>query len=165
MWIDVTDDGGWRIGVDAFLVHCFGEFESVTFIIQGGLQCPAAVLSVRGTEVPIIFPHLLPTSGCNMYLRADPSRIAAAPYTQGWLFRGDTPPDRLPGLFSGEEAKQWMSAEADRASVFAHSQLDLRMPADGGAPGHGFLRLLKCEDRLRFINFFFSPWAGMGDNR
>jgi glycine cleavage system H lipoate-binding protein len=159
MWIDVTEDGEWRIGIDAFLAHCFGQFDSVTFITQGGTQRPSAVLSSGGTEVHITFPHVVPISGCNMYLRADPSRITASPYTHGWLFRGDTPPDKLSGLISGEEANQWMSGEVHRAAAFAHSQLDPQMPADGGTPEHGFVKLLPREDRLRFIDDFFSPWA------
>jgi glycine cleavage system H lipoate-binding protein len=159
MWIDVTDDGSWRIGIDAFLAHCFGEFDGITFLTQGGMQRPAAVLTAHGTELHITFPHVVPISGCNVYLRADPSRITSAPYTHGWLFRGDSPPDRLPGLISGEEAGKWMSGEVHRASGFAHAQLDPHMPADGGIAERGFANLLPRENRLRFIDEFFSPWA------
>jgi glycine cleavage system H lipoate-binding protein len=162
MWIEVAEDGAWRIGIDALLAHSLGEVEAVTFLTQGGTHRPCVVLTAAGNDVQITFPHTVPISGCNVYLRADPSRLTAAPYTQGWLFRGDTPPDRLPGLISGEEANRWMGREVHRAAAFAHSQLEHvapGMPADGGTPERGFLRLLPREDRLRFISEFFSPWA------
>lgn len=162
MWIDVAEDGTWRIGVDALLAHSLGDVDAVTFLTQGGTQRPSAVLTADGTDVQITFPYFVPIAGCNMYLRADPARLTAAPYTQGWLFRGDTPPERLEGLIPGAEAQQWMGSEVHRSAAFAHSQLDQTapgMPADGGTPERGFLRHLRHEDRLRFISEFFSPWA------
>jgi glycine cleavage system H lipoate-binding protein len=159
MWIDVNEDGAWRVGVDAFLVHCFGVFDAVTFLTPSGTQRPAAVLSAAGIDLHITFPHVLPISACNVYLRADPSRVATAPYTHGWLFRGDNPPGMLHGLVSGEDANRWMADEVHRAAAFAHSQIDPHMPADGGTPEHSFLQLLDRELRLRFMEEFFSPWV------
>jgi glycine cleavage system H lipoate-binding protein len=162
MWLDVADDGTWRIGVDSLLAHSLGQVDAVTFLTQGGTHRPAVVLTADGTDVQVTFPHLMPISGCNVYLRADPSRLTAAPYTHGWLFRGDTPPERLNGLIPGEDANRWMSGEVHRAAAFVHSRLDQvapGMPADGGTPERGFLRVVPREDRLRFLSEFFSPWA------
>ena len=165
MWLDIADDGTWRIGVDALLTHALGDVQHVTFLTQGGLQRPTIVLTAAGTDVHIAFPHVMPLAACNVYLRADPSRLSAAPYTHGWLFRGDTPPQRLDGLISGTEARRWMSGELDRVAAFAHTRLNEvapGMPADGGTPESGFLQLLPHESRLRFIADFFTVNASSG---
>jgi glycine cleavage system H lipoate-binding protein len=166
MWIDVAEDGAWRIGIDALLAHALGDIEAITFVTESGLQRPSAVFTVSGMDLTITFPHLMPIAGCNTYLRADPTRVVTAPYTHGWLFRGDRPTRMLDGLISGEQAPRWLASELQRASEFAHEQIHHvapGMPADGGTLDRGFLMHLRREDRVRFCNAFFSHWAGRSD--
>jgi glycine cleavage system H protein len=162
MWIDVADDGSWRIGIDGLLAHALGHVNSIEFLTGPGTNRPAAVLTSGQTEVQIAFPAELPVAATNTYLRADPGRVADAPYTSGWLFRGDRCPAEapLPDLIPGDGAREWMLAELASVARFAHEAipaLNEGAMADGGMPERGFLNELPRPDRLRCVNTFFSP--------
>jgi len=163
LWIDVAEDGSWRIGVDGLLAHALGRVDAVSYLTKPGRIRPSAVLTAGGVDLHISFPHVVPLTMCNTWVRADPSRVTSAPYTGGWLFGGDQPPEKLDGLVTGPEASAWMRGEVQRASEFAHAQLEPEMPADGGLLDRGFAGLLPREQRLRFLNEFFSPMAGWTD--
>jgi glycine cleavage system H lipoate-binding protein len=161
MWLDVADDGSWRVGVDGLLAHALGRLDSVEFLTETGLLRPAAVLTGGQTELHAAFPHELPVAACNSYVRADPSRVTESPYTSGWLFRGDRLPGMPSGLIPGDKAREWMLREMTQVAAFAHdqvAQVTAGTMADGGMPERGFVAQLPRAERLRFVNTFFSPW-------
>ncbi len=161
MWLDIAEDGSWRIGVDGLLAHALGHIDALEFLTGPGLVRPAAVLTSGQTEFQAIFPYEMPVVACNTYLRADPSRIAESPYTAGWLFRGERNPGAIDGLIPGDEAREWMLGELSQVSTFAHEalpEMTVGTMADGGVPERGFLAQLPRPERLRFVNTFFNPW-------
>ncbi|MDZ4797367.1 MAG: hypothetical protein SGI92_04350 [Bryobacteraceae bacterium] len=161
MWLDIAEDGSWRVGVDALLAHAMGHLDSVEFLTGMGNVRPSAVLTAGQTELHASFPHELPVAACNNYVRADPSRVTEAPYTSGWLFRGDRLASVPAGLIPGDKAREWMLREMTRVTEFAHEQMPeiaAGTMADGGMPERGFVAHLPRSERLRFVNSFFSPW-------
>lgn len=162
MWIDVAEDGSWRVGIDGLLAHALGPLTSVEFLTGPGTSRPTAVLVSGQTEVQAEFPCELPIAGTNAYVRADPSRVTEAPYTSGWLFRGDRCPSDapMPDLIPGENAREWMITELTDVARFAHEAIPVLNDgamADGGMPERGFLAELPRAERLRLVNTFFSP--------
>jgi hypothetical protein len=96
-------------------------------------------------------------TNCNLYLRADPSRLTAEPYTTGWLFEGTPQADTTRGLLQGDEARRWMEDEQRRINQFLQEGT---YAADGGLFAPGLTRLLpSCRMRAVFHEFF-SPYAG-----
>jgi glycine cleavage system H lipoate-binding protein len=162
MWIDVAEDGSWRAGIDGLFAHALGSLDAITFLTDSGRQKPAAVLTAAGFDLAAVFPHVLPIAGCNVYLRADPSRVVASPYTAGWLFRGDSASQMMDDLIPGDQAGEWMEKEIRRASAFVHDRVQRTtagFAADGGTLEEGLLQRLTRDDRLRFGNMFFSFFA------
>ncbi len=174
MWIDLDRDGSYHLGVDAFFATVFGNVEAVSFMTTKSVSRPAAVLTVQGVDLQMVFPIPLLITRANVQLRSHPERLAAEPYSLGWLFEGTVPrnahghPDTAVtnGLRHGQEAQTWMQHECDRMSLFVHEQLahhDLQgqpLLADGGAFSDGFARHLNREKMLHLFNEFFSPYAG-----
>jgi len=162
MWLDLTEDGACHIGIDAFLSRALGPIEAVGFVWQRGRHLPAAVLTVGGIEVEVMFPNPLLIANCNLYLRAAPSKISAEPYTGGWLFEGTPVEGTLDCLRSGGEARGWMEEEQRRMNQFLQS-----WPRPGEAPGMcdgglfaaGVLRQLERDQARALVHEFFSPYA------
>jgi len=152
MWVDVTEDGTCHIGVDAFLARALGTVERLTYIWQKGIHRPAAVLTVGGIDLEIVFPNSLMLTNCNLYLRANPSRIASEPYTAGWMFEGTPLPETALGLTSGAEAREWMEREQRRMNEFLQPE---ETPADGGMFAPGVVRQLDRERALVLFHEFF----------
>ncbi len=89
MWLDRGEDGLCHVGIDAFLARVLGRVERISYIWQKGiLRRPTAVLTAGGVDFEVVFPNSLHVTRCNLYLRADPARLTAEPYTAGWLFEG-----------------------------------------------------------------------------
>jgi glycine cleavage system H lipoate-binding protein len=157
MWLDITEDGMCHAGIDAFLSRALGKVERIAYVWQRGEHRPAAVLTANGADYEVVFPNSLLITGCNLYLRADPGRLTAEPYTAGWLFEGTPQDGTTRGLLQGEEARHWMEAEQRRINQFLQEG---PYAADGGlfAPGLASV-LLSCRMRALFHEFF-SPYAG-----
>ena len=161
MWLDCSDDGHWHVGIDALLARALGHVERIIFISTAGHQCPTAVVTTaNGMEFPLLFPHRLRITGCNLHLRADPARLTESPYSYGWLFEGEAC-STSQKLLSGERDRRWFVEEIDRLNRFAHQQVGAAgAPADGGGIAPGVLTQLRREAGWQLYNDFFSPCAG-----
>ena len=157
MWLDMTAEGGCHIGIDAFLARALGEVENITYVWQKGRHRPSVVLRVDGVDLELVFPNPLLLTNCNLYVRAEPGRISAHPYTDGWLFEGAAEPGTAADLMEGAAARGWMEEEQRRMNDFLQQQSGVS--ADGGPPGPGILRRLDREHRLALFHELFSPFA------
>jgi glycine cleavage system H lipoate-binding protein len=161
MWLDVTEDGICHAGIDAFLARTLGKIDRIAYVAGTGRRRPAAVLSAAGCDLKVIFPNELMLTGCNLYLRADPARLAAEPYTGGWLFEGAPLPETPQNLLHGAEAREWMEREERRMNEFVQQQTGEPVPlsADGGLFAAGVARHLDRDRMLTLFHEFFSPFA------
>ena len=101
MWIDLGEDGSWRIGVDGLFAHAIGSVDAVAYLTRPpGRTRPSAVISTRGADLHLTFPRVVPLAACNHHLHAYSDRIVSAPYGAGWLFGGNVPPDDIGQLLS-----------------------------------------------------------------
>ena len=153
MWLDVTEDGVCHAGIDAFLSRALGKVDRVSYVWQKGARRPTAVLTVNGIDLEATFPNELMLTGCNLYLRADPSRLATDPYTAGWLFEGTPLEETTRGLMDAATAKGWMHREHGRINDFLQQQTGCS--ADGGSFAAGLPRLLDREQTLELFHEFF----------
>jgi glycine cleavage system H lipoate-binding protein len=153
MWLDVTDDGMCHAGIDAFLSRALGKVDRVSYVWQKGARKPAAVLTVNGIDLEVAFPNAMMLTGCNLYLRADPSRLATDPYKAGWLFEGTPLDDTSAGLVEGETARDWMQQEQRRMNDFLQQQSGCS--ADGGMFAPGVARVLEREQAVALFHEFF----------
>ena len=162
MWLDAAQGGCCHVGLDAFLTRVVGGVERVTFLKQTGPHCPSAVLTVRGVDLEVTFPKPILLTASNLYLRANPARLATDPYGMGWLFQGVALPDQPPvasGLISGEAVPAWMEREIGRMSAFLSDCWNSRRGAtlmnDGGVFSPDVLQHLSHEETLRLFREFF----------
>ena len=134
LWLDVTEDGVCHAGIDAFLSRTLGKVDRIGYVWTKGLHRPTAVLTVDGCDLQIVFPNEMMLVNCNLYLRADPSRLTTEPYAGGWLFEGEPLPETARNLVAGPQAREWIEREERRMSEFVHQQTVPR--ADGGRWRH-----------------------------
>ena len=153
MWLDITEDGTCHAGIDAFLSRALGKVDRISYVWQKGERRPAAVLTVNGLDLEVVFPNPLVLTGCNLYLRADPARLATEPYTGGWLFEGTPLPETSRNLRDGIAARQWMELEHRRMNEFLQEQTGCS--ADGGVFAGGLPRVLEREQALVLFHEFF----------
>jgi glycine cleavage system H lipoate-binding protein len=161
MWLDVTDDGVCHAGIDAFLSRALGKIDRICYVWLKGRHRPTAVLTVDGLDLEVVFPNPFLLTNCNLYLRADPSRLTSEPYTGGWLFEGVPEPGTPENLLEGAGARAWMEQEQRRINEFLQQQVHTAEPvaADGGLFASGLARLLDRDQRLALFHEFFSPYA------
>jgi glycine cleavage system H lipoate-binding protein len=162
MWLDLTEDGVCHAGIDAFLSRALGRIDRISYVWTKGRRRPTAVLSAAGCDLEVVFPNELLLTGCNLYLRADPSRLAAEPYSGGWLFEGAPLPETCRNLLQGAEAREWMDREERRMNEFVQQQMsgqDAPLVADGGLYAAGVARQLDRQRMLTLFHEFFSPYA------
>jgi hypothetical protein len=125
---------------------------------------PTAVVNVHGTDFQIVFPRPLLIRNANLYLRADPSKLAADPYASGWLFEVADPPGPasladMRNLLRGAPAVAWMRSESDRVSRFVHEAASRDgFINDGGEFAPQLLAHLDREPALRLFHEFFTPY-------
>ncbi len=172
-WLDTSEDGYYHVGIDAFLARVLGSVDNLSFMTSKGVNQPAAVLTVRGADLQMVFPNPMLIERPNNYLRTHPEKLASHPYTLGWLFECSLPKalaaktDAIvnAGLIHGKDITPWMKQEMHRLSTFVHEQLtrlDLQgqpLMADGGAFSDSLMRHLNRNDVLHLFNEFFSPYA------
>lgn len=166
MWLDVGEDGVCHVGIDAFLSRALGPVDRIAFLWQKGNHRPTAVVTVNGVDLEIVFPNPFVITNCNLYLRADPSRLTAEPYTAGWLFEGSVAPETNRNMLSGAAARRWMEQEQHRMNEFLQHEFLQAEPLSGGpfaADGGIFVPgLCRSLDRLgvrELFHTFFSPLA------
>ena len=153
MWLDVTEDGVCHAGIDAFLSRALGKVDRISYVWQKGARRPAAVFTVNGVDLEVAFPNTMMLTGCNLYLRADPSRLASDPYTAGWLFEGAPLEETGRDLMDSETARVWMHDEQARMNEFLQQQTGCT--ADGGMFAAGLARVLDREQMLTLFHEFF----------
>jgi glycine cleavage system H lipoate-binding protein len=161
IWLDMAPSGACHIGVDAFLTRVLGTVERITFLRQTGAHRPSAVITARGVDLRVIFPHAITLAASNMYLRANPAKLTADPYGMGWLFQG-TPPDREPvtdGLIHGDAIVPWIEHEIDRMSSFLGEcwvcHHGAQLMNDGGVFSPGVIEQLSREEVVHLFDEFF----------
>jgi len=161
MWVDVNEHGVCHAGIDAFLGRALGQVERISFVGQKGRHRPTAVVTTAGVDLEITLPFPLQLTNCNLYLRADPARLTAEPYTGGWLFEGVPDEGSLETLARGEQAQHWMDEEVKRVSEFLQQLPGAYGPtaADGGMFSAGLARYIEREQMLALFHEFFSPYA------
>ena len=161
MWLDVSAGDTCHVGIDSFLSRVLGQVERLTFVPVKGRTRPAAVLTVAGTDHGVIFPNAFEVTGCNLYLRANPARLATDPYTAGWLFEGRPTEETMQSLMEGTEARRWMEQEQRRMNEFlqAEEAAQSGTMADGGTFAEGLVHRLSRERTLVMFHEFFSPLA------
>jgi glycine cleavage system H lipoate-binding protein len=170
LWLDVSADGTYHVGVDGFLARTLGAVDSLTFLTMSGLQRPAVVLSVHGVDLQLAFPAEISIRKANTYLRTNPSKLLADPYGSGWLFEGKkarpTSEECVPaGLIAGSDAPSWIGAEVKCLHRFVRElseHPDARgnvWMADGGDVQHGVCQALGREEILRLYAAFFSSYT------
>jgi len=170
MWMDIGNDDIVHIGIDAFLAKVIGSADHVTFATTTGFHRPTVSFTIRGVDLPFVFPIPVHLLRANTYLRTHPEKIFSDPYTHGWLFEASL--DRFKhtevrhtSLLSGNEARLWMNNELQRLNTFVHNvsaQPDKHgvvLMSDGGSFQTGFVHLLAKEELLKLYNDFFSPLA------
>lgn len=174
MWVEVSEDRTVHVGIDALLAGLLGQVDQISYVTPRGIQRPAVVFTVHGTDLPVILPHKMSITGVNAALRTYPSRLFADPYTRGWLFEGtDLELAASPGgkgqfssLVSGAEAVEWMREELHHVSEVVHDLSHAScsdgvvLMADGGNPQPGVAQQLNRDDLLHLFNELFSPLAG-----
>jgi glycine cleavage system H lipoate-binding protein len=170
MWLDVTEDGVAHAGIDAFLSRALGQVDRISYVWQKGHHRPTAVVTVAGVDLQITLPFPLQISNCNLYLRANPGRLTAEPYTGGWLFEGVPDAGTVDSLPRGGEAHDWMDTEVKRMNEFLQQLPEPGrlggmagtagpMAADGGMFSTGLARYIEREQMLALFHEFFSPYA------
>jgi glycine cleavage system H lipoate-binding protein len=161
MWLEVAADGTAHAGIDAFLSRALGQVDRISYVWQQGHHRPTAVVTVAGVDLQITFPFLMQITGCNLYLRAHPERLAHEPYTGGWLFEGVPDAGTLESLTRGEQAEVWMDDEVRRMNEFLQQLPGPTGPtaADGGMFSAGLARYIERDQMLALFHEFFSPYA------
>lgn len=157
MWLDVTEDGTCYAGIDAFLSRALGKVERIAYVWLKGEHRPASVLTAGGADYEVVFPNPFLLTQCNLYLRADPARLATEPYLGGWLFAGVPAPATTQSLLQGEAARHWMEQEQRRINEFLQQG---QFAADGGQFAPGLASLLDPGRMRTLFHEFFSPFAG-----
>ncbi|MCW5980260.1 MAG: hypothetical protein KIT09_19405 [Bryobacteraceae bacterium] len=159
-WVELDEDGPCHLGIDAFLARLFGRVDRIEYLIQRGVARPAAVFTVNGRHCQTEFPEPIHITGYNSYLRGDPGRLTAEPYTRGWLFEG---------LVSGDRRERLRNSLLDAAAARARLDESIRQvneriqqyhpefAADGGVFAEGLLRELEREEALRLFHQFGAP--------
>jgi glycine cleavage system H lipoate-binding protein len=161
MWLDLTDDGVCHAGIDAFFSRALGQAERIAYVWQQGRHRATAILTAAGVDFEVVFPNPFLLTNCNLYLRANPARLTAEPYTGGWLFEGVADPATSSHLVPGDGAHGWMEHEQHRMNEFLQQQTDPRghRAADGGLFAAGLPRLLDRDQTRAMFCEFFSPYA------
>ena len=172
MWIDVAPDGGFHVGIDAFVSRVLGRIDGVRFLTGHGLRWPAAALEVHQVNLRMVFPRRLLLTESNVHLRVDPEPLLKDPYGEGWLFAGWSGADDLqpskgaPELIRGDDVAPWMRSESDRLTRFVHEQLALQQQPpgpsapDGGTWVDGMAQHLEPGQILDLYQEFFALHGG-----
>jgi len=165
LWLNVGDNGCCHVGADGFLARLLTSLQRISFVSARGVRRPSVTLTVEGMTWPLMFPNEILISTANVYLRSDPSRLAADPYGAGWLYEGWEAPGGVArqGLMTGGQAADWMAQEVERLGSYVHScaqasdsELGVVLN-DGGTPDASLLGHLPAEEIARLFNEFFSP--------
>ncbi len=158
-WVDLPAEGPCHLGADAFVARLLGDVVRIDFATPGGLKEPVALLSTKAATWHLAFPAAVSIARCNLYLRRNPGRLGAQPYTQGWLFEAALPEETAFRIRrtarTGDAARAWMDQESQRVNQRLQ---DLQCAAaDGGLFTPGLLDALGPHDAAALFHEFCSP--------
>jgi glycine cleavage system H lipoate-binding protein len=167
-WLDESPDGSLHIGLDAFATGAFGTLQGITFLDAKNGVNPTVVLTVHDVDLQLVFPAEVSITRANSYLRTDPARISADPYTRGWLFEGTidrsaTGHNPTAHLLHGPKAAEWMRSEIGRLAQWVHAHCPEQdqhgqvLLADGGSACTGIAAQMNRDTLIQLYHEFFSP--------
>ena len=163
-WVEISANGGTRVGLDDFIVKAIGRIDEVILPKVGQeVHQGEPLFTVRQGERKIDFPA--PVDGVvnavNENLTVAPELTKAAPYRQGWVC-GVAPKclaKTVKQLSIAEEALSWIKSEVERFQQFisARPLTDIAMGTvlqDGGLPTCGALEFMDDETWNLFASEF-----------
>ena len=169
-WARLEPSGELRVGADRLPATLLGGVERVEALPAGsevGRGDPVAVLHHGGRSLPVRSPVDGRVAAVNAPLEAEPGRLAADPYGQGWLCT--IAPRGLGGalrrLLVAEEAQAWMRRELASLRDFLvgmgeRGALATATLPDGGLPVEGLAGRLAEGDWNELAERFFGAPAG-----
>ena len=173
MWIHIHDNRSCHIGIDGFLAKVLKRVETLSFVTTTGNGFPTVVLTLRGTNLRMVFPHRINQINPNSYLRMRPAHLVSYPFTLGWLFEGMEPRDtssgmRVPleaGLMNSGQAHEWMIRESRRLTDYVRNKITstgsskISNMTDGGVFSEDLITHLAPEEMHQLFNEFFQVTA------
>jgi glycine cleavage system H lipoate-binding protein len=163
-WVDRTNEGWYRIGIDGFAAHLLGRADRVEFVTGKGN--PTARITAGRAEFNLEFPEPLSQLRLNRDVTVHPDWLTKYLFTTGWLFEGKSESNlsgNSPRFFTDTRAGTWTKAELRRLTSFVHSLSGRGHPElgtvmmDGGSPAPGLLRLMSPNDAMLVVRDFFAP--------
>lgn len=156
-WAKPEYGGRVRVGLDDFAQKLLGRLKGIEIPNIGHevKQGEAEFLVRKDGEVAqVLSPVDGIVSHVNERLLDHPELINESPYEKGWLFIVEPTKLRknLKGLNYGEEAHKFMSEERER--LFAVTNQDLRIAADGGESVEDIFAELTGENWAKFVKTF-----------
>lgn len=158
-WAKPEYGGRVRVGLDDFAQKLLGRLKSIEIpnigheVKQGetGFQ-----VRKNGDVAQVLSPIDGIVSHVNEQLLDHPELLNESPYEKGWLFIVEPTKLRknLKGLHYGEEAHNFMSEERER--LFAATNEDMNVAADGGESVEDIFGELKGEDWAEFVKIFLK---------
>jgi glycine cleavage system H lipoate-binding protein len=160
-WVNLPAEGACHLGLDAFAARLIGEATHIDYVTQGSPSRPVVVVTAGGTNWQVVFPERVYVVRCNLYLRAHPARLLHQPYTGGWLFEAELPPEAGIRLRrdcrTSRAAEAWLEQETRR--VTERLQHGMKCAADGGVFSAGVVPAVAPEDGIALFHEFLSPVA------
>ncbi|MBW1902096.1 MAG: glycine cleavage system protein H, partial [Deltaproteobacteria bacterium] len=158
-WAKPEYGGRVRVGLDDFAQKLLGRLKAIEIpnigheVKQGerGFQ-----VRKNGDVAQVLSPIDGIVSHVNEQLLDHPELLNESPYEKGWLFIVEPTKLRknLKGLHYGEEAHNFMSEERER--LFAATNEDMNVAADGGESVEDIFGELKGEDWAEFVKIFLK---------
>lgn len=158
-WAKPEYGGRIRVGLDDFAQKLLGDLSRVELPNIGQTLKQGEVgfqMKRNGESAQALSPVDGIVEHVNDQLSGHPELIHGSPYEKGWLFIVEPTKLRknLKGLYFGEEADHYMSAE--REQLFSMADDDLRLAADGGAPVEDIFKELKGKSWAKVIKQFLK---------
>jgi len=158
-WAKTEYGGRVRVGLDDFAQKLLGRLKTVDIpnigheVKQGerGFQ-----VRKNGDVAEVLSPIDGIVSHVNEQLLDHPELLNESPYEKGWLFIVEPTKLRknLKGLHYGEEAHNFMIEEGEK--LFAATNEDMNVAADGGESVEDIFGELKGEDWAKFVKIFLK---------
>jgi len=156
-WARPEYGGRVRVGLDDFAQKLMGRLSKIEIPSIGHEVTQGEVgFQVRcGNEIAQV---LSPVDGIVSYVNDQlldhPELVNESPYEAAWLFIVEPTKLRknLKGLYYGEEARRYLDEEKEK--LFAMTNEELRVVADGGESVTDIFSELKEEGRTKFLKAF-----------
>ncbi|RKZ30767.1 hypothetical protein DRQ36_04350 [bacterium] len=160
-WVNLRKDGTVMVGLDDFAQKLLGGITSVG-LPEKGEKIEAAgsawKVGVDSTEVELFSPMDGEVVDVNEGLSEKPSLLNENPYRKGWVYTlKPTDLEKSIGiLVNGEDAIDWLEAEADRLYASAEKDLGVTI-ADGGELIDALSKKAGGKEWKKLIKEFLVP--------